>query len=89
MYKIEKITTKDGKERTDGRYPLRKGCICSLYALKEGNSMVVTYVKDNQGKDKSGYLKTSLVQSWDNYGEYLIVNTLNSVYHFRDIGKGD
>ena len=85
MYRIESITGRDGLERTDDRYPLRKGCIGEVYYLEVGSVMIFTYLKDNQGYPKSGYLRTSLVNDYDEYENGLTVYTLNSVYYLRKL----
>jgi hypothetical protein len=85
IYKIDRITLKDGTERTDGRYPLRKGCECSFYHLNEGDVMLLEYSKDNQGNDKSGYLRTSLVDGVSTHEKYIVVITCNSIYYFEYI----
>ena len=87
MYRIENITGKDGNERTDGRYPLRKGCIGNMYFLDLGNVMIFEYIKDNQGNEKSGYLRTSIVEDYENYDGYTVVYTMNCIYTLKDISE--
>jgi len=82
MYKIESIAHKDGTERIDGRYPLRKGCKGDIYHLKAGDCMYFEYVTDNKGNDKTGYLRTSLVEKIEESDDVIVVYTLNSVYKF-------
>lgn len=83
MYKIEMITGSDGEERTDGRYPLRKGCLVNIYHLKSGEVMILDYIKDNQGNEKQGYLRTSTVDDYEDYGVGITVYTMNSVYYLK------
>ena len=85
MYKIEKITYKDGTERNDGRYSLRKGCIANLYDIIIGQVLWIEYLQDNQGNRKDGCLKTSIVKSFEEDWDLTIVETLNSIYYFRKI----
>ena len=63
IYKITDITNLDGTKRTDGRYPLRIGCIglLDISDLKPDRSLVFKYLKDNIGEDKNGFLITSSV----------------------------
>lgn len=86
MYIIQSITGKDGFERTDGRYPLRKGCSGNIYYLKSGNSMIFEYKKDNEGNDKFGFLRTSIVNDFEEYETGTTVYTLNSVYYLKKVG---
>ena len=81
MYRISMITDLDGNERTDGRYPLRKGCIVRILHLMQGECMLLSYIKDNEGNDKTGYLRTSLVKDFTWYEEKIAVRTLNSIYY--------
>ena len=84
MYRIEKIVA-DGKERTDGRYPLRKGCIGDFWCLNIGEPMIFAYSKDNEGNDKTGYLRTSVVEDYENYDGYTVVYTINSIYTLKKL----
>jgi hypothetical protein len=83
MYRIEMITGTDGNERTDGRYTLRKGCVGKMYLLDIGQVMIFEYIKDNQGNEKSGYLRTSIVEDYNLYENGVTVYTMNSVYYFK------
>ena len=85
MLRIKSITGKDGSERTDGRYPLRKGCIGKMYYLDFGIPMLFEYIKDNQGNEKSGYLRSSIVEDYQLFENELIVYTMNSVYYFEKL----
>lgn len=85
MYRIESITGEDGLERTDGRYPLRKGCIGKMYLLDCGKPMIFEYIKNNQGNNKSGYLRTSVVDDYELYDNGATVYTMNSVYYFKTV----
>lgn len=78
-YKIYSIT-KDGEPRTDGRYPIRIGCIGTIFQLVEGFPFVFAYLKDANGNDKGGYLVTSLVTKIKHEARHIEVTTLNSVY---------
>lgn len=85
MYKIEKITYKDGSEKLDDKSIIRKGSIGCLYDIIIGQSLWFEYLQDNQGNDKTGYLKTSMVESFEEDWDLTIVETLNSMYYFRKI----
>ena len=87
MYIIDMITDNDGREKVDGRYPLRKGCIGSIYNLKNAEPMIFEYSKDNQGNDKQGYLKTSLVKFYNEHvnREEIAIHTMNSIYYLKKI----
>ena len=85
MLRIKSITGKDGNERTDGRYPLRKDCIGKMYFLELGNVMIFEYIKDNQGNEKSGYLRSSIVEDYQLFENGIIVYTVNSVYYFEKL----
>lgn len=87
MLRIKSITNKDGSERTDDRYPLRKGCMGKMYFLELGVPMLFEYTEDNQGNEKSGYLRSSIVENYklsEDENE-LIVYTMNSVYYFEKV----
>jgi hypothetical protein len=43
--------------------------------------MLLSYIKDNEGNDKTGYLRTSLVKDFTWYEEKIAVQTLNSIYY--------
>lgn len=76
---IKKLGT--GETRTDGRYPSRIGCTVELeFEPSIGECMYLIYLKDNVGNDKSGILRTSLVQNIERNGQQLIVTTLNSIF---------
>ena len=85
MLRIKSITGKDGNERTDGRYPLRKGCIGKMYYLDFGIPMLFEYIKDNQGNEKSGYLRSSIVENYQLFENGIIVHTMNSIYYFETV----
>ena len=81
MYRITDIT-KDGKTRTDGRYPLRIGSLVEIVDMCVGWRLNLAYVKDAEGNEKSGFLSTSQVVKIDNTptSDVITVTTLNSVY---------
>ena len=85
MLRIKSITNKEGSERTDGRYPLRKGCIGKMYFLELGNVMIFEYAEDNQGNEKSGYLRSSIVEDYQLFENGITVYTMNSVYYFEKL----
>lgn len=84
-YKIRKITDLNGEERTDGRYPLRKGRVIDgeESIIKVGRCAILFYLKDENGEEYTGrYLRTSEVQALNiNYETMEIeFETLNSIY---------
>ncbi len=79
MYKILSIT-KDGEPRTDGRYPIRIGCIGNIGTIEVGYPMWFSYTKDADGNDKSGVLRTSTITRIVHEARHIEVTTLNSVY---------
>ena len=86
-YKIITIYNREtGKERTDGRYPLRKGCIMTFTApLRVGSPMVWDYIFNAKGEPKEGRLSTSdLLQVIEN-DNILTATTRNSVYVFEKL----
>ena len=87
MYKISSITHKDtGRIREDGRYPNRIGCIFNFYLpLKIGSCALLEYIKDNQGNDKSGILRTSIVEKIFEDEKEIVFSTTNSTYTIEKI----
>jgi hypothetical protein len=81
MYRLTDIT-KDGKTRTDGRYPLRIGSLVEIVDMCVGWRLNLSYVKDADGNEKSGFLSTSQVVKIDSTPslDVITVTTLNSVY---------
>lgn len=72
--------------RTDGRYPLRIGCIVKFYdnfRPQIGDVMILEYIYDNNGNEKGGYLITSTVYDMEEDGKEIVVETRNSVYIFE------
>ena len=90
---IQDIKTK--KTRTDGRNPSRVGSIVSLYNedVKEGEFAFLYYDKDNEGNEKEGVLRTSLVRAvssyYDNEKKNIIIYTHNSIYFFEEVKDED
>lgn len=82
---IQDIKTK--KTRTDGRYPSRIGSIVSLY--NEDEFAFLCYEKDNEGNEKKGVLRTSLVSAvssyYDNGKKNVIIYTYNSIYFLEEV----
>lgn len=85
MFKIVKITDRDGNDRTDGRYPVRVGCTGEIALLETGYSMLFSYAQDAGGNSKSGTLQTSIVVGIEHKEEQIIVTTLNSVYTLQPV----
>ena len=83
--KIKNITYVDMNEtRTDGRYPLRIGSEVSFFiSLNIGVSMVLSYIKDNNGNPKKGVLVTSAVKDIEETDTEIVVKTKNSIYYLE------
>lgn len=72
------------KTRTDGRYPQRIGSNVEFYVQPSiGNVMVLSYITDNQGNEKEGILRTSLIDNIVENETEVIIATVNSVYYFE------
>ena len=84
LVKIEKITHKDGTDRLDGRYPLRIGRIATIHNLNVDEVVFIEY-SPNKDDDYKGVLRTSLLQKYEVSKDYVIIETLNSVYHLKRI----
>lgn len=77
-------STKTYETRTDGRYPLRIGSTVEFYMKPvAGIGMILTYVTDNEGNPKEGYLRTSTVIDIDEDKYCIIITTKNSIYYFE------
>ena len=77
-------STKTYATRTDGRYPLRIGSTVEFYQKPvPGVSMTLSYISDNQGNPKEGYLTTSTVIDIDETKYDVIITTRNSIYYFE------
>lgn len=88
MYRIEKITYKDGTEKLTTDYAARKYCVGEfMYELSVGKCLWFEYAYDNQGDEKIGKcLRTSQIESFADIDENnIIVETLNSVYYFKKV----
>ena len=81
MYRITSIT-KDGVQRTDGRYPSRVGSVVEILSLDIGKPMELQYVLDANGNEKTSYLYTGkIVKIESEIGlNKIVVTTSNSVY---------
>lgn len=74
----------DKQSRQDGRYPQRIGCKVDLCQPPHpGASAIFSYLKDNEGKPKSGYLVTSIVQKYEETSTHIRLITMNSIYLLR------
>ena len=83
MYKIARITERNGVIRTDDEARRHMGCIAS--ANMEEGCVLLHCRRDNEGRVCDRYIRTSLVQSWDkdsNTGD-VVVETMNSIYHLK------
>ena len=96
MYKveirIEKITDRNGEDRTDGRYPYRIGRVGYFYneLLVPSCRLGIMYIHDTDGSSMDGLvLLTSPVQKiqYEDHSGTYIVTTKNSVYYLKRIWK--
>ena len=83
-YRITKITDREGKDRTDGRYPLRIGRLCTKPYIKIGFPMWMLYLENADGSDYSGkvYATSPIVEETE-IEDSLTVTTKNSIYYFK------
>lgn len=86
MMKIKDIKfVENGETRMDGRCPLRIGSTVEFFTEpKIGQTMIISYIKDNEDNKKSGYLHTSKVQKIEENKKDIIITTVNSIYHFEN-----
>ena len=84
MYKIIGIT-KGGRTRTDGRYPMRIGCVGSPVQLEIDHPMLFQYYRDSNGNYKEGTLATSSVVAFKQEDNVIVVVTMNSTYTLWEI----
>lgn len=82
MYKIIDIKYKETNQtRTDGRYPIRIGSIIEFYIEPTINQCgFLAYVYDNEGNNKEGVLRTSLIDKLEYIENKMIITTCNSIY---------
>lgn len=97
LYRIKKIVHSGtygeyGTERTDGRYPLRKGRTVNLNPdnILLYNPMLIAYVSEPDGKPLNGkFLYTTPVTSVVKGDDEIIIETKNSIYVFeREVEHG-
>ena len=81
------VDYKAGETRTDGRYPTRIGSTYTcLSFVGVGRSVIMPYLKDFMGRDKTGYTTTSPLQEiglpevLDNGKTRFQFTTLNTIY---------
>lgn len=86
-YRIIEITGNDGYPRTDGRYPLRIGRICSQPKPTKGSPLFVEYLRERDGSDYFGWLRTSKVIDFEisDTKDKIVVQTKNSRYVFEKV----
>jgi hypothetical protein len=80
LYCIERITDRTGRDREDGRNPQRIGREGALLEAEVGYPMRLAYITPDVGT-----LVTSRVNHIKRYGRELVVKTLNSIYHLREV----
>lgn len=80
LYRIERITDRTGRDREDGRNPQRIGREGALLEAEVGYPMRLAYIAPDVGT-----LVTSRVNHIKRYGHELVVKTLNSIYHLREV----
>lgn len=80
LYRIERITDRTGRDREDGRNPQRIGREGALLEAEVGYPMRLAYIAPDVGT-----LVTNRVNHIKRYGRELVVKTLNSIYHLREV----
>ena len=87
MYKIIDIKHKGTNQtRTDGRYPIRIGSIIEFYIEPTVNQCgFLSYVYDNEGNNKEGILRTSIIDKLEYIENKIIITTCNSIYILEKI----
>lgn len=89
-YRIISITQKEGKDRKDGRYPLRIGRICKQPDPVKGYPLYIEYICNADGSDYSNnFLRTSVVHDVYMRGNIIQIETKNSVYRFEECNDSD
>lgn len=86
-YRIIEITGNDGCPRTDGRYPLRIGRICTEPKPIIDYPLYIEYLKERDGSDCYGWLRTSSVVDCmtSDTKDKIVVQTKNSRYVFEKV----
>lgn len=90
-YKIERILHSGSKglrraDRLDGRYPMRLGRTVDLELknITVGESLYLKYIKDPDGSDYHGILRTSKVVDFNvvysESGDWIKIEILNSIF---------
>jgi len=85
MYKIEKITDRNGLIKTDEESRRHMGCLAAA-KMEEGCALLHCR-RDNAGHVCDRYIRTSLIQNWSknkNTGD-IVLETMNSVYHLKQM----
>ena len=87
--KIKDIRYAETNEtRTDGKYPSRIGCTVEfLIEPMVDDVMFLSYILDNQGNPKSGYLQSSRVEDIAETNTEIIITTRNSIYYLEKEDK--
>ena len=88
QYIIEDITYHNGESRTDDGYPERIGSTVIMQTPTKDYSLILIYIKDNQGNDVEGkYIRTSTITDCKYYlkKKLHVVKTLNSVFYLREL----
>lgn len=90
---IQDIKTK--KTKTDDKNLSRIGSIISLYNedVKEYEFAFLCYEKDNEGNEKKGVLRTSLIRTvssyYDDGKKNIVIYTCNSIYFLEEVKNED
>ena len=83
-YRIERITDRDGNDRTEDKYPQRIGRLCKKPQASIGYCARVFYLENADGSDYSGkMLLTTPVSDIKEDEDTLTLTTKRSVYYFR------
>ena len=83
--RITSIMHLNGDFRTDGRYPQRINSVVDIVSADVGSPMLLSYITDNEGNEKEGYLRTSIVagKRFLENCSLFIVTTQNSIYYMK------
>ena len=76
--------TETNETRTDGKYPSRIGCTVEpMFEPTVDEVMFLEYILDNQGNEKGGCLRTSMVEDIAETDTEIVVTTRNSIYYLE------
>ena len=87
LWKILSINNPDGSARTDGRYPVRVGCIVVILVIGVGKQLAWSYVADTDGNEKCGVRESGRLNtvSYDPVTEILYAESTYSHYRLKKL----